>query len=128
MTRFFGPVLWFLTAILPAAAVAQTERPVSIVLVRGAFVDGSGWQATYDLLSRRGYEVLMSRIRRCRSPAMSKPRDDERNRQQPCGDADSSARSGGLHRASRERSAALRPRRTINPAGHRAGQVILGRA
>lgn len=59
MTRFFGPVLWFLTAILPAAAVAQTERPVSIVLVRGAFVDGSGWQATYDLLSRRGYEVLI---------------------------------------------------------------------
>lgn len=59
MTRFFGAFLWLFAAMLPAAASAQTERPVSIVLVHGAFVDGSGWQATYELLRGRGYEVLI---------------------------------------------------------------------
>lgn len=32
---------------------------VSIVLVHGAFVDGSGWQAVHAILSARGYEVLV---------------------------------------------------------------------
>ena len=32
---------------------------VSIVLVHGAFVDGSGWQAVHAVLSGRGYEVLV---------------------------------------------------------------------
>jgi pimeloyl-ACP methyl ester carboxylesterase len=32
---------------------------VSIVLVHGAFVDGSGWQAVHAILSGRGYEVLI---------------------------------------------------------------------
>ena len=59
MTRFLGAILLLFAAALPGAATAQTERPVSIVLVHGAFVDGSGWQATYDLLTRRGYEVLV---------------------------------------------------------------------
>ncbi|MFI9842083.1 alpha/beta fold hydrolase [Nonomuraea sp. NPDC051941] len=30
---------------------------VNVVLVHGAFVDGSGWQAVYDLLKRDGYRV-----------------------------------------------------------------------
>jgi len=34
------------------------EKNVSIVLVHGAFVDASGWQAVYDILSADGYEVL----------------------------------------------------------------------
>jgi pimeloyl-ACP methyl ester carboxylesterase len=29
----------------------------SIVLVHGGFVDGSGWQGVYDLLTRQGYDV-----------------------------------------------------------------------
>jgi pimeloyl-ACP methyl ester carboxylesterase len=33
-----------------------TSRP-SIVLVHGGFVDGSGWQGTYNLLKRDGYQV-----------------------------------------------------------------------
>lgn len=37
------------------AAVKQ----VTIVLVHGAFVDASGWQAVFELLSREGYEVLV---------------------------------------------------------------------
>jgi pimeloyl-ACP methyl ester carboxylesterase len=36
-----------------------TERPVSVVLVHGAFVDGSGWRAVYDILTKDGYEVLI---------------------------------------------------------------------
>src|SRR5437016_909093 len=31
----------------------------SIVLVHGGFVDGSGWQAVYDLLKRDGYRVAV---------------------------------------------------------------------
>lgn len=41
------------------ASVAAEPKPVSIVLVHGAFVDGSGWKAVYDLLSENGYEVLV---------------------------------------------------------------------
>lgn len=43
--------------VLPAAAA--TEKPVSVVLVHGAFVDASGWRAVYDILTRDGYEVLV---------------------------------------------------------------------
>lgn len=42
--------------IAPAAAA---EKPVSVVLVHGAFVDASGWQAVYDLLTKDGFEVLI---------------------------------------------------------------------
>lgn len=59
MGRLVLAILWLVAAFFPGAAVAQAERPVSIVLVHGAFVDGSGWQATYELLSGRGYEVLV---------------------------------------------------------------------
>jgi pimeloyl-ACP methyl ester carboxylesterase len=38
---------------------ASPTKNVSIVLVHGAFVDGSGWKAVYDLLSSKGYEVLV---------------------------------------------------------------------
>lgn len=42
-----------------AATAAPAEKPVSIVLVHGAFVDGSGWKSVYDTLSGKGYEVLV---------------------------------------------------------------------
>lgn len=35
------------------------EKPVSVVLVHGAFVDASGWRAVHDRLTRDGYEVLV---------------------------------------------------------------------
>ncbi|MFD2029619.1 alpha/beta hydrolase [Ancylobacter dichloromethanicus] len=41
---------------------AQTRgdaKPVSIVLVHGAFVDASGWKSVYDILTDDGYEVLV---------------------------------------------------------------------
>jgi hypothetical protein len=40
-------------------ASPPAEKPVSVVLVHGAFVDGSGWQAVYDILTKDGYEVLI---------------------------------------------------------------------
>ena len=42
------------------ASAAANEKATSIVLVHGAFVDGSGWKAVYDLLSQDGYEVLVT--------------------------------------------------------------------
>ncbi|UFW52451.1 MULTISPECIES: alpha/beta fold hydrolase [Bradyrhizobium] len=46
-------------SIAVAAPAVAAERTVSIVLVHGAFVDGSGWKDTYDILSNAGYEVLV---------------------------------------------------------------------
>ncbi|WFU22528.1 alpha/beta hydrolase [Bradyrhizobium sp. CB1717] len=45
-----------IATVSPAIAA---ERTVSIVLVHGAFVDGSGWKDTYNILSDAGYEVLV---------------------------------------------------------------------
>ena len=57
------PIVAGLAAISLASAsgveAAPPEKDVSIVLVHGAFVDGSGWKQTYDILSSDGYEVLV---------------------------------------------------------------------
>ncbi len=37
--------------------MAADSRPLHIVLVHGAFVDGSSWRAVYDLLTHEGYPV-----------------------------------------------------------------------
>src|ERR1700754_1173601 len=37
----------------------MADKPVSIVLVHGGFVDGSGWQGVHDILTRDGYEVIV---------------------------------------------------------------------
>lgn len=45
------------------AALAQTastaEPARNVVLVHGAFADGSGWRGVYDLLTARGYRVTI---------------------------------------------------------------------
>jgi len=41
---------------LPAQA---QQKPLSVVLVHGAFVDASGWRAVFDRLTKDGYEVLV---------------------------------------------------------------------
>jgi pimeloyl-ACP methyl ester carboxylesterase len=38
---------------------ATPEKPVSVVLVHGGFVDGSGWRGVHDILSKEGYEVIV---------------------------------------------------------------------
>jgi pimeloyl-ACP methyl ester carboxylesterase len=54
------------------------EKPVSVVLVHGAFVDASGWRAVYDRLTRDGYEVLVVQnpwvAARSSAPSPSGPR------------------------------------------------------
>ncbi|MFL6764419.1 MAG: alpha/beta hydrolase [Sphingomicrobium sp.] len=37
----------------------MTEKPVSVVLVHGGFVDGSGWLGVHDILAADGYEVIV---------------------------------------------------------------------
>jgi pimeloyl-ACP methyl ester carboxylesterase len=54
----FGLVATLLTT-TAAQAAPPAEKAVSIVLVHGAFVDASGWQPVYNLLSKDGYEVLV---------------------------------------------------------------------
>jgi pimeloyl-ACP methyl ester carboxylesterase len=45
-------------AISPPRDLAEAEK-VSVVLVHGAFVDGSGWQTIHAILTARGHEVLV---------------------------------------------------------------------
>jgi len=44
-------------AIMAASANAQTPAVKNVVLVHGAFADGSGWRGVYDELTSRGYRV-----------------------------------------------------------------------
>lgn len=37
----------------------MTHQAVSVVLVHGGFVDGSGWQGVHDILARDGFEVIV---------------------------------------------------------------------
>ena len=37
----------------------MTDKSVSVVLVHGGFVDGSGWQGVHDILTKDGYEVIV---------------------------------------------------------------------
>ncbi|PDQ22717.1 alpha/beta hydrolase [Mesorhizobium sanjuanii] len=46
-----------LALIAPAAAMAEPIK--NIVLVHGAWVDGSGWKPVYDILMRKGFRVSM---------------------------------------------------------------------
>jgi pimeloyl-ACP methyl ester carboxylesterase len=46
-------------ATLAPASAQPAEKQTSIVLVHGAFVDGSGWRTVYDRLTKDGYEVLV---------------------------------------------------------------------
>ena len=50
---------------------ASTAASVSVVLVHGGFVDGSGWQGVYNILQQQGTASASSRIRRSRSTTMS---------------------------------------------------------
>ena len=59
MLRSLSIIALVTSATLHVAHAAPSEKSASIVLVHGAFVDGSGWKATYDILSKDGYEVLV---------------------------------------------------------------------
>jgi pimeloyl-ACP methyl ester carboxylesterase len=42
--------------------VTPRSGPQNIVLVHGAFVDGSGWRAVYDILTGNGYHVAVVQL------------------------------------------------------------------
>lgn len=50
-----------LSVALPAAADAlpQDQSVKNVILVHGAFADGSGWRGVYDKLTKRGYRVTI---------------------------------------------------------------------
>lgn len=53
-------LLIFFTASLPSAIIsAQSPHAKNIVIVHGAFADGSGWEKVYHKLTRRGYNVTI---------------------------------------------------------------------
>jgi pimeloyl-ACP methyl ester carboxylesterase len=43
----------------PKDVSAQTGNIKNVVLVHGAFADGSGWKALYTILSKKGYQVTV---------------------------------------------------------------------
>lgn len=55
MTRLSKPLL--AGALAVTATVAQAAPVKNIVLVHGAFADGSGWKAVAEILARDGYNV-----------------------------------------------------------------------
>ncbi|WP_284734567.1 alpha/beta fold hydrolase [Sphingosinicella terrae] len=48
-----------LSGAAPAQPAGERAAAATIVLVHGAFADGSGWRAVYDDLSARGYRVAI---------------------------------------------------------------------
>jgi pimeloyl-ACP methyl ester carboxylesterase len=56
MSQFFLIVLLLLTCGV-FSAQAQEHRISNIVLVHGAWADGSGWKGVYDILVKDGYNV-----------------------------------------------------------------------
>jgi pimeloyl-ACP methyl ester carboxylesterase len=48
-----------MVALSPALMAQSSTQPYSVVLVHGAFVDASGWRQTYDILTEKGFEVIV---------------------------------------------------------------------
>src|SRR5271154_128288 len=44
-------------AILLATGSTRAQQIRNVVLVHGAFADGSGWRALWEILTKRGYQV-----------------------------------------------------------------------
>jgi len=57
VARWFLPALMMI--LLTITTLASFAQVNNIVLVHGAFADGSGWKAVYDILTKRGYHVSM---------------------------------------------------------------------
>jgi pimeloyl-ACP methyl ester carboxylesterase len=52
-------LLLFAMFITPQNVSAQAPKPKNVVLVHGAFADGSGWSAVYSILSKKGFKVTV---------------------------------------------------------------------
>src|SRR6202000_28495 len=54
---FFGILLFVLLTCCALLAQNQAHRVRNIVLVHGAWADGSGWRGVYEILVKDGYNV-----------------------------------------------------------------------
>ena len=61
LNRLFMSATLILTLLVSATSIAQTApaKVKNVVLVHGAFADGSGWRNLYDVLSKKGYKVTI---------------------------------------------------------------------
>ncbi|MDF2554077.1 MAG: alpha/beta hydrolase [Chryseobacterium sp.] len=58
--KSFGSILSIFFMLLGGISVsAQSPMIKNVVLVHGAFVDGSGYRGVYDILSKKGYNVTV---------------------------------------------------------------------
>ena len=56
--QIFAVSVALLTLLMTGTTLLHAQAPVkNIVLVHGAFADGSGWQAIHQLLTKKGYTV-----------------------------------------------------------------------
>lgn len=51
--------LMFVSVAIARAQATSTQTVKNIVLVHGGFVDGSGWESVYKILTKRGYKVTV---------------------------------------------------------------------
>lgn len=59
-TYFMFVVLFFSLLLSTTIATAQTAPAIkNVVLVHGAFADGSGYRGLYDILSKKGYHITI---------------------------------------------------------------------
>jgi pimeloyl-ACP methyl ester carboxylesterase len=61
MKKFISSTLLFFTLLIISVMTnAQTATSIkNIVIVHGAFADGSGWQSVYEMLTKQGYHVTI---------------------------------------------------------------------
>ena len=52
-------ILFGSIALFSTTARAQNAQVKNIVIVHGAFADGSGWRGVFDILSKKGYNVTV---------------------------------------------------------------------
>jgi pimeloyl-ACP methyl ester carboxylesterase len=56
----YSALLFCSLLIISVMTNAQTAAGIkNIVIVHGAFADGSGWQSVYELLTKQGYHVTI---------------------------------------------------------------------
>jgi pimeloyl-ACP methyl ester carboxylesterase len=56
----YPTLLFFSLSIISVMTNAQTVTGIkNIVIVHGAFADGSGWQSVYEILTKHGYQVTI---------------------------------------------------------------------
>ncbi len=59
LNRFRNWFVFAASSVVLASSALAAPAIKNVVLVHGAFVDGSGWQPVYDILTKDGYHVTL---------------------------------------------------------------------